>query len=113
MKSRAVQITRFFFYLLAALWLAVGVNYIIHGWQVFAWVIPGMMFVNIPVFILLGTNLTKRPVYWLAVIVLFVCILLTIFDYYFGFADLAALILFIIPLVIMLVKRNEFFQETQ
>ena len=73
-----------------------------------------MMFANIPVFILLGANLRKWPVYWLTVILLIACILLTIFDD-FGFADLVALVLFTSPLVLMLAKRKEFLrsQETQ
>jgi hypothetical protein len=115
MKLRAVQITRYFFYLLAAFWLAVGIGYLgqSNGRMLF-YVIAGLMFASIFVFILLGANITKKPVYWLAVTLLVICILLTIADE-FGFADLVALILFAIPLVIMLAKRKEFFtsQETQ
>ena len=115
MKTRAVQITRFFFYLLAALWLVVGIGYLgqSDGRMIF-YVIAGLMFANIFVFIALGMNITKRPAYWLGLTVLALCVLLTIFDQ-FGLADLVALILFIIPLVIMLAKRKEFFasQETQ
>ena len=72
MKSLAVEITRWFFHLLAALRLAVGIGIAVLG----------------------------------------ICILLTIFDQ-FGLADLIAVILFAIPLVIMLAKRKEFLQETQ
>ncbi len=113
MKSRAVQITRIFFYLLAALWLVVGINYLgqSNGRVVF-YVIAAIRFLSIFVFIALGMNITKKPVYWLGVIVLAACILLTIFDQ-FGLADFIALLLFLIPLVIMLMKRKEFIQEIQ
>ena len=108
MKSRAVQITRYFFYLLAALWLVVGINYLGQSdGQMIYNVIAGLMFASIFVFIALGMNITKKPAYWLGVIFLIICIILTIFDQ-FGLADLVALILFIIPLVIMLAKRKEF-----
>ncbi|RJP52084.1 MAG: hypothetical protein C4583_07515 [Anaerolineaceae bacterium] len=108
MKSRAVQITRIFFYILAALWLAVGVGYIFrYNGQAIYWVMSGIMIVNAFVFIAIGANITKRLVYWLGVIFLAISIFLFIFDE-FGYADLIALILFIIPLVIMLVKRKEF-----
>ena len=108
MKSRAVQITRYFFYLLAALWLVVGVNYLGQSdGQMIYYIFAGMMFASIFVFIALGMNITKRPVYLLSLAVLAVCILLTIFDQ-FGLADFVAVILFLIPLVIMLVKRKEF-----
>jgi hypothetical protein len=113
MKSRAVQITRIFFYLLAALWLVVGIGYIVrYNGQTVYWVMSGIMMVNAFVFGAIGANITKRLVYWLGVISLAVSILLFIFDE-FGVADILALIFFIIPLVIMLTKRNEFFQETQ
>ena len=113
MKSRAVQVTRGFFYLLAALWLVVGIRYLgqSNGQMIF-YVIAGMMFASIFVFIALGTYVTKRPVYWAGVTILAACILLTIFDQ-FGIADFIALVLFLIPLIIMLVKRNEFLQENQ
>ena len=109
MKSRAVQITRWFFYLLAALWLAVGINYLGQSDGRFIFnVIAGMMFASIFIFIALGMNITKKPVYWIGIVFLVLCIILTIFDQ-FGLADLIALVLFIIPLVIMLAKRKEFF----
>ncbi len=112
MKSRAVQTTRFFFYLLAALWLAVSINYLGQSeGRVIFYVLAAMMFIGVFVFIALGMNITKRPIYWLGTAALAACIVLTIFDQ-FGFADLIAVILFIIPLAIMLVKRNEFLQET-
>ena len=108
MNIRAVQITRWFFYLLAALWLVVGINYLGQSdGQMIYYVIAGMMFASIFVFIALGMNITKKPAYWLGVIFLAICILLTIFDQ-FGWPDLVALILFTIPLVIMLAKRKEF-----
>ena len=113
MKSRAVQITRICFYILAALWLAVGIGYIGQSdGRVFFYVIAAVMFLSIFVFILLGLNITKKPVYWIGVAFLAACILLTIFDQ-FGIADLVAIILFAIPLVIMLAKRKEFLLETQ
>jgi hypothetical protein len=113
MKSRAVQITRWFFYLLAAFWLVVGINYLGQSdGQMIFYIIAGMMFASIFVFIALGMYITKKPVYWIGVIFLFLCIVLTFTDQ-FGLADLIALILFIIPLAIMLVKRKEFLQETQ
>lgn len=113
MKSRAVQITRIFFYLLAVLWLVAGVGYIVrYNGQTVYWVMSGMMIVNAFIFVAIGANITKRLVYWLGVICLAVSIFLFIFDQ-FGIADLVALILFLIPLVIMLAKRNEFIQETQ
>lgn len=108
MKSKAVQITRYFFYLLAALWLVVGINYLGQSdGQMIYYVIAGLMFANIFIFIALGMNVTKKPAYWLGVIFLSICILLTIFDQ-FGWPDLVALILFTIPLVIMLARRKEF-----
>ena len=113
MNSRAVQVTRIFFYILAALWLAVGIGYIGQGdGRVFFYVIAALMFLSIFVFILLGMNITKKLVYWIGVAALAACILLTIFDQ-FGLADLVAIILFAIPLVIMLAKRKEFLLETQ
>lgn len=113
MKSRAVQITRYFFYLLAAFWLVIGINYLGQSdGSIIFYVIAGLMFASIFVFITLGATITKKPSYWLGVVFLFACIVLTIFDQ-FGLADLIGLILFTIPLVIMLVKRKEFFQETQ
>jgi hypothetical protein len=115
MKSRAVQITRTFFYVLAAFWLAVGIGYIRQGdGRIFFYIIGGMMFASIFVFIALGMFITRKPVYWLGVFALAACVVLTFMDQ-FGFADLIALILFIIPLVIMLAKRNEFLtsQEAQ
>lgn len=115
MKSRAVQITRIFFYLLAVLWLVAGVGYgyiVRYNGQAVYWVMSGMMIVNAFVFVALGANITKRLIYWLGVVFLAVSIFLFIFDQ-FGLADLIALILFIIPLIIMLAKRNEFIQETQ
>ncbi len=109
MKPDPIKIVRFFFYLLAGLWLMLGIGYIVRSQgRVFDWIVSGLMFANIFLFILLGANITKRPVFWLAVIVLIVYALLTIFDQ-FGLADLIALILFTSPLVIMLIKRNEFF----
>ncbi|OGO72726.1 MAG: hypothetical protein A3K45_02795 [Chloroflexi bacterium RIFOXYC12_FULL_59_14] len=108
MKSRAVQITRIFFYLLAALWLAVGIGYLARSdGSTMYWIMAGLMFASIFVFIALGANITRKPVYWVGVIFLAICIVLTIFDQ-FGLADLVALILFIVPLVIMLAKRKEF-----
>lgn len=109
MKSRAVQITRIFFYVLAALWLAVGIGYISRndGSEMY-WIIAGLMFASIFIFITLGMNITKKPVYWTSVTFLAICILLTIFDQ-FGWADLIALIVFIIPLILMLIKRKEFY----
>jgi len=108
MNFRAVQVTRIFFYLLAALWLAVGIGYIGQSdGRVFFYAIATLMFLSIFVFILLGMNITKKPVYWIGVAFLAMCILLTVFDE-FGFADLIALITFTIPLVIMLAKRKEF-----
>lgn len=113
MKSRAVQVTRVFFYALAALWLAVGIGYLGQSdGQALFYVIAGMMFASIFVFIALAMYITRKPVYWLGAIILAVCILLTIFDE-FGLADFIALVLFIIPLAFMLANRNEFFQETQ
>lgn len=112
MKSRAVQVTRVFFYLLAALWLAVGIGYLRQNdGSILFTVIAGLMFASIFVFVALGVFITRRPVYWLGVISLAACVLLTIFDQ-FGLADFIALVLFVIPLVIMLAKRNEFLQET-
>ena len=109
MKSRAVQITRIFFYLLAALWLVVGIGYVVrYNSQTIYWVMSGIMIVNTFISVALGANITKRLVYWLGVIFLTASILLFIFDE-FGYADLIALILFLIPLVIMLAKRKEFF----
>ena len=108
MNSRAVQITRIFFYLLAAIWLAAGIGYIGQSdGRLLFHVIAGMMFASIFVFVALGVFITRRPVYWLGVIILAACILLTIFDQ-FGLADFIALALFVIPLIIMLVKRKEF-----
>jgi len=108
MKSRAVQITRWFFYLLAALWLVIGINYLGQSdGSIIFYVFAGLMFANIFVFILLGMNITKKAVYWISIAFLAICIVLTIFDQ-FGLADLIALILFLIPLVIMLAKRKEF-----
>jgi hypothetical protein len=69
--------------------------------------IAALMFLSIFVFILLGMNITKKPVYWIGVAALAACILLTVFDQ-FGIADLVAIILFAIPLAIMLAKRKEF-----
>jgi hypothetical protein len=113
MKSRAVQIIRYFFYVLAALWLVVSINYLGQSdGQVIFYVIAAMMFTSIFVFIALGMNITKQPIYWLSVAALAACIVLLFFDQ-FGFADLIALILFAIPLVIMLARRNEFLRETQ
>jgi hypothetical protein len=113
MKSRAVQITRIFFYVLAALWLAVGVGYIVrYNGQTIYWVMSGIMIVNAFVFVAIGANIAKRLVYWMGVIFLAISILMFIFDE-FGYADFIALILFTIPLVIMLAKRKEFLQETQ
>ena len=61
MKSRAVQITRYFFYLLAALWLVVGINYLGQSdGQMIFYIIAGMMFASIFVFIALGMNITKK-----------------------------------------------------
>mgnify|MGYP001766205002 CR=1 FL=1 len=112
MKSRAVQITRIFFYILAALWLAVGIGYIGQSdGRLSFYIIAGLMFASIFVFILLGMNITKKFVFWMGVAALTACILLTIFDQ-FGLADFIALVLFAIPLVIMLTKRNEFLLET-
>ncbi len=108
MNSRVVQVTRIFFYILAALWLAVGIGYIGQSdGSLFFYAIAALMFLSIFVFILLGMNITKKPVYWIGVAALAACILLTIFDQ-FGLADLIAIILFAIPLVIMLAKRKEF-----
>ncbi len=108
MKSRAVQITRWFFYLLAVLWLVVGINYLRQSdGQMVYYIFTGMMFASIFIFIALGMHITKRPVFWMGIAALAACILLTIFDQ-FGLADLIAVILFAIPLVIMLVKRKEF-----
>lgn len=108
MKSRAVQVTRIFFYLLAALWLAVGIGYIGQSdGRILFYIIAALMFLSIFVFILLGMNITKKPAYWVGVVFLGFCIVLTIFDQ-FGLADLVAIILFAIPLVIMLAKRKEF-----
>jgi hypothetical protein len=108
MKSRAVQITRYFFYLLAALWLAVGIGYIGQGdGRILFYFIAGLMFASMYIFIALGRNITKKTAYWLGVAFLAICIVLTIFDE-FGLADLIALILFIVPLFIMLAKRKEF-----
>jgi len=115
MQSRTVQITKSLFYLLAALWLVLGVGYYLRSQQqTMDWIIAGMMIANIPVFILLGVNITKKPIYWLAVFILLVCILLIIFDE-FGIADFIALILFTSPLALMLYNRNEFLtsQEIQ
>ena len=112
MKSRAVQITRYFFYLLAAVWLATGIGYLgqSDGRLIF-YIIASLMFACILVFILLGMFITKKPVYWLGVAALSVSIVLTIFDQ-FGLADFIVLILFTVPLIIMLAQRKEFFQET-
>ena len=113
MKSRAVQITRIFFYILAAFWLAVGIGYLGRSdGRLLFYIIAGLMFASIFIFILLGMNITKKPVYWTGVIFLVICIVLTITDQ-FGLVDFIALVTFIIPLVIMLVKRNEFLSETQ
>lgn len=108
MKTRAVQVIRVFFYILAALWLAVGINYLGQGdGRILFYFIAGLMFANIYVFIAIGRNITSKPVYWLGVGILALCIILTIFDQ-FGLADLVAVILFAIPLIIMLTKRKEF-----
>ena len=108
MKTRAVQITRWFFYLLAALWLAVGIGYIGQSdGRLLFYVITGLMFASIFIFIALGMNITKKPVYWIGVAFLAICIALTLFDQ-FGLADFIAIILFAIPLVIMLARRKEF-----
>ena len=108
MRSRAVQITRSLFYVLAAVWLVLGVGYILRSQQrTEDWLIAGMMIANIPVFILLGANITKKPIYWLAVFILLACIFLTIFDE-FGIADFIALILFTSPAALMLYNKNEF-----
>ena len=113
MQSRAVQITRIFFYILAAFWLAVGIGYIGQSdGRLLFYIIAGLMFASIFVFVVLGMNITRKPVYWIGVVFLAICILLTFFDQ-FGLADFIALVLFAIPLVIMLVKRNEFLSETQ
>lgn len=108
MNSRAVQVTRIFFYVLAALWLAAGIGYIGQSdGRVFFYAIAVLMFLSIFVFILLGMNITRKPVYWVGIAALAACILLTIFDQ-FGLADLVATVLFAVPLVIMLTKRKEF-----
>ncbi|MEW6029568.1 MAG: hypothetical protein ACOYZ8_09725 [Chloroflexota bacterium] len=112
MKSRAVQVTRWVFYLLAVLWLIVGINYLGQSdGSIIFYVFAGLMFANIFVFIVLGMNITKKPAYWLGVAVLAICIVLTIFDQ-FGLADFIALVLFIVPLALMLARRNQFLQET-
>lgn len=108
MKSRAVQITQIFFYLLAALWLVVGINYLGQSnGRVLFYIGAALMFLSIFVFILLGMNVNRMPVYWMGVAALAACIVLTIFDQ-FGLADFIALVLFAIPLVIMLARQKEF-----
>ncbi|GER81274.1 MAG: hypothetical protein M5U11_08815 [Anaerolineales bacterium] len=112
MKSRAVQITRIFFYILAALWLAAGIGYVSRSdGRLLFYVTAAVMFLGVFVFILLGMNIAKKPAYWTGAALLAICIPLTIFDE-FGLADLVALTAFVIPLVVMLVKRKEFQLET-
>jgi hypothetical protein len=55
-----VQITRWFFYLLAALWLAVGIGYIGQSdGRIFFYVMAGLMFASIFVFIALITRVRR------------------------------------------------------
>ena len=113
MKNRTVKITRFFFYLLAASWLVVGFGYLTQGdGSIPYYLIAALMFASIFVFIALGANITKKPVYWLAVIFLVISIILTIADE-FGLADFVGLILLLIPLVIMLSNQKEFLKSQE
>ena len=108
MKSRAVQITRVFFYLLAALWFASGIGYRVRNdGSTLYWIMASLMFASVLVFIALGLNITKKPVYWIGVILLAISIALTFADQ-FGWPDFIALVLFTIPLVIMIAKQNKF-----
>jgi hypothetical protein len=108
MKSRWVQTVRFFFYLFAALWLVVGVSYFIRSDRsLLYWILSGLVIANIPVSLFLGANITKKFFHRVGVFYLLLCFILTITDD-FGLADLIALILFAIPLVIMLIKRKDF-----
>ena len=113
MKNRVVKITQYVFYLLAASWLGVGIGYLTRGdGSILYKLIAGLMFASVFVFIALGANITKKPVFWLAVIFLVICIILTIADE-FGLADFVELILLLIPLVIMLSNQKEFFKSQE
>jgi hypothetical protein len=113
MRNRAVKITRNFFYLLAAFWFVVGIGFLTQGdSSIPYYLIAGLIFASIFVFIALGANITKKPIYWLAVIFLVICIILTIADE-FGLADFVGLILLLIPLVIMLSYQKEFFKSQE
>jgi len=113
MKKRAVKITRYSFYLLAASWLVVVIGYLVQGdGSILNYLIAGLIFASIFVFIALGANIPKKPVYWLAVIFLVICIILTIADE-FGLADFIGLILLLIPLVLMLSNQKEFFKSQE
>jgi hypothetical protein len=113
MKNRAVKITRYLFFLLAAFWFVVGIGYLARAdGSNLSYLISGLMFASVIVFIALGANITTKPVYWLAVIFLVICIILTIADE-FGLADFVGLILFLIPLVIMLSYQKVFFKSQE
>jgi hypothetical protein len=113
MKNRAVKITRNFFYLLAAFWFVVGIGFLTqYDGSILYYLIAGLMFASIFVFVALVANNTTKSVYWLAVIYLVICIILTIADE-FGLADFVGLILLLIPLVIMLSYQKEFFKSQE
>jgi hypothetical protein len=60
----------------------VGIGYIGQSdGRIFFYVMAGLMFTSIFVFIALGMNITKKPVYWIGVAFLAICIALTIFDH--------------------------------
>ncbi len=114
MKSAALQLTQFLFLFTAAVLVVFGVGSFMRGSenqnQVVLYAIYALlMFGDAAAMLICAFQLhrKKRPIYWFAVIVLALNIVLTIFDQ-FGFIDLLFLLLNLLTLIILFSTRKEF-----
>ncbi len=114
MKPSPFQLSRYLFFLTAAILVVFGVGSFMrineNPNQVVLYSIYALLMFGDAAFMLICAFLLqrkKKQIYWFAVIVLAINLVLTIFDP-FGFIDLLFLLLNLITLVVLFIARKEF-----
>jgi hypothetical protein len=113
--SKMLKLTRYMFFLNAAVWLAFGVSSLLFraldGGSLARWVITAMMIANAIVMIWLGVMIVsgRKWVFFLAILYMVLNVVLSITDQ-FGWIDAIILILNLVVLGMLFVTRQRMYQ---
>ena len=113
--SKMLKLTRYMFFLNAAVWLAFGVSSLLFraldGGSLARWVITTMMIANAIVMIWLGVMIVsgRKWVFFLAILYMVLNVVLSITDQ-FGWIDAIILLLNLVVLGMLFVTRQRMYQ---